>query len=199
MELEGQCIFRSSPHDPNAHRSWFENNCSSRSVSSAYLPINPQIHCREDLPWCGPSRYISHLPHHSLPLPGSQAPSHPPTGTMPISPFYLCVCTCYTFCLNAISPVSSHSSSLHKSTVPLRSIHGALWKAPFLPKADCRLLCFHDDWKAGTTPLYSSTPRTMYVQKHLLMNEWIGNDSCLSFWGSEPWWRARKLEGILQI
>lgn len=153
-------------------------------MSSASLPINRQIHYREDLPRCGSSRYISQLPSFLPPLswlPSSFTPTHPNNAHSHLSTFVFA--HPLLSALNAISPVSSHSSSLHKSTFPLRIIHCALWKAPFLPKADCRLLCFHGDWKAGTTPAYSSTPSTMYVQKHLLMNEWTGNNICLFFWG----------------
>lgn len=122
-----------------------------------------------------------------------------PPEQCPFSPFYLCICTCYTFCRECYFPSLFPFQFSAQKYFPPKKHSLCLVKSPLPPQGRLQSPVFPWRLEGRTTPLYSSTPSTMYVQKHLLMNEWIGNNICLSFWGLEPWWRARKLEGILQI
>lgn len=163
-DLAISTFFCSSPH--GLMHIVIENNCSSRSVSSASLAVNPHypLRVRPSLIW--PIYFSSLIPHHSLPSPGPQDPGTAATGRCSSSLSLLVFAHTVLSAWTAVSPVSSCSISLHKITFPLTIRFSVLSLSETLLPPQGRLgVPPTFSWKTGTTALYSYALSAIYVQK----------------------------------
>lgn len=140
---------------------------------------------RPSLMW--PVYFSSLILHHSLPL--LRLPRLLHTYPPEPRPFSHTICTNYSFCLECYFPSLFLFQFSVQNHFPPRVIHCSFpcKNSPFLPKAHLAFFsCVSMNTGRQGPPLFTSPHLTQPMfKKHLLVNEWIGNSICLSFWDSE--------------